>query len=137
MAGKRRIVRVPDMAPGRAQDTGPAPIPDGARIGNVVCSSLLSGRDAQTGGEHPADPNEQAAALFRNVRAFMEQAGGTPDDIVQLTVYLRDEQYRSAINSEWLKMFPDAQDRPGRIVVYREFRLESSLIAEVSLIAVL
>ncbi len=125
------------MAPGRAEETGPAPIPDGARIGNIVCSSLLSGRDAQTGASLPADPDAQAAALFRNVRAFMEQAGGTVDDIVQLTVYLRDEKYRSAINGEWLKMFPDAQDRPGRIVVYREFRLESSLIAELSLIAVL
>lgn len=137
MAGKRQILRVPDMAPGRTRDTGGAPIPDGAKIGNIVCSSLLSGRDAQTGGEHPTDPDEQAAALFRNIRTFMELAGGTPDDIVQLTVYLRDEKYRSSINKEWLKMFPDPNDRPGRIVVYREFGAESPLIGEVSLIAVL
>ena len=125
------------MAPGRAQGTSPAPVPGGARIGNVVCSSLLSGRDVQAETPLPADPDAQAAVLFRNVRSFMEQAGGTVDDIVQLTVYLRDEQYRSAINGEWLKMFPDAQDRPARIVVYREFPGDSPMIAELSLIAVL
>ncbi len=31
-----------------------------------------------------------------------------------MTVYLREEQYPEAINREWLKMFPDEEDRPAR-----------------------
>ena len=35
----------------------------------------------------------------------MRNAGGSPDHIIRMTVYLREEQYREAINREWLKSF--------------------------------
>ena len=100
----------------------------GAKIGNVVYSSGISGRDAATGLAHvwqrledpgakprPADPDRQAEVLFENLRKFMELAGGSPDDIVRMTVYLKEEEYRAqnSINKAWLKMFPDEHDRPA------------------------
>ncbi len=121
----------------RRQETGPAPIPEGARIGNIVASSLLSAvdRDPET-GRWPDDPAAQCASMFKAVEQFMAAAGGTPANIVQLTVYLRDELYRGYVNKEWLKMFPDPNSRPGRVIVYRDFP-GHNLYFEVSLIAVL
>ena len=96
---KREVVKVPGLS-------HQSPIPNGARFGNIVFSSAISGRDTKT-TEIPADPDKQTEALFRNVRTFMELAGGTPADIGHMTVYLKEERYRESINKEWLKMFPD------------------------------
>jgi enamine deaminase RidA (YjgF/YER057c/UK114 family) len=138
---KRQSVLSPSEV--RRNDAGPAPIPEGARVGNVIASSLMSGR-----GEKgmPRDPDEQAMSMFANLKSFMERAGGTTENIVQLTVYLQDEQYRPSINKAWLDTFPDPNSRPGRIVVYRDFGLERAarppepdrpqLFFEISVIAV-
>ncbi|HLG73085.1 MAG TPA: RidA family protein [Chloroflexota bacterium] len=90
-----------------------APIPNGCKIGNMVFSSGIMGRDTAT-NTIPEDPDEQAAAMFRNLRAFMEQAGGSPDNIAYMKVYVAEEKYRESINKEWLKMFPDEHSRPAR-----------------------
>ncbi|MBI3060714.1 MAG: RidA family protein, partial [Deltaproteobacteria bacterium] len=42
MASKREVVNIPGLAHG-------APIPNGAKIGNMVFSSAISGRDTETG----------------------------------------------------------------------------------------
>lgn len=140
MGDKREVVNLPDMFLVRRSDAANAPIPDGAKFGNLVCSSLIGGAK---GGVTSEDPEKQAETLFRNVRAFMEAAGGTTDNIVQITVYLKDEAYRSYMNKEWLKMFPDPKNRPARIVVYRDFPEtgggggRTPYVFEVSVIAVL
>ncbi|MBI2992156.1 MAG: RidA family protein, partial [Deltaproteobacteria bacterium] len=64
MAGKRQVVNIPGLAHG-------APIPNGAKIGNMVFSSAISGRDTET-GKLPEEPDRQAEALFRNIRTFMK-----------------------------------------------------------------
>ena len=79
----------------------------------MVFSSGIMGRDTAT-NSIPEDPAAQAAALFNNLRTFMEQAGGSPDDIAYVKVYLADEKHRDAINKEWLEMFPDEHSRPAR-----------------------
>lgn len=103
-------------------------------VGNLVFSSAISGRDPQT-GVAPADPDQQAAAMFRNLRRFMEAAGGTPEDIGHLTVYLKEEKYREAVNKAWLDMFPDAHNRPARHAVQSEMRRD--LLFQIEVIAVL
>ncbi|MEB3103959.1 RidA family protein [Ferviditalea candida] len=92
---------------------GTTPIPQGAKIDRFVFSSAIAGIDPDT-GEIPEDPAKQVELVFRHVRSFMENAGGTPDDIGKMTVYLQDEQYRDLVNQEWVKMFPDAESRPAR-----------------------
>ena len=123
MAQKRQIVRVTRVAVAD-REAGAAPIPDAVRIGNFFASSLLPGRDMTRGGLTPSDPDEQAAAMFANVRNALEQVGGSPEDIIQFTVYVQGEERRPPVNKEWLKMFPDPDNRPARIVVYRDFGLE-------------
>jgi enamine deaminase RidA (YjgF/YER057c/UK114 family) len=52
--------------------------------------------------------------MFRHVRAVVEAAGGTTDDIIKLTVWMADRSQRDALNVEWIKMFPDEHARPAR-----------------------
>ena len=103
---KREIIEIPGLAHG-------APIPMGAKIGNTVHSSAISGKNAKT-QELPPDPDTQATVLFDNIRTFMELAGGTPDDIIHMSVYMKEEEYRDSINKAWLAMFPDEHNRPAR-----------------------
>ena len=54
----------------------------------------------------------QAEVLFRNIHKFMELAGGTPENIAHMTVFLQDEKHRESINKAWIKMFPDETNAP-------------------------
>lgn len=89
------------------------PIPNACRIGNLIVSGGISGGDPKT-GELPAALEAQAANMFQNLRDIVEKAGATTDDIIKLTVFLKDASDRKALNVEWLKMFPDAESRPAR-----------------------
>ena len=124
---KRKSLHIKGMEHG-------APIPNGVVIGNMVFSSAISGKYAKT-GVLSSDPDEQADAMFRNLRLFMETAGGTPDDIASVKLYLKEEKYRDAVNKAWLKMFPDDHDRPARHALKAELRGE--MLMQIEVIAVL
>jgi len=124
---KRKSIHIKGMEHG-------APIPNGAAIGNIVFSSAISGKDAKTGVMSP-NSDEQAEAMFRNLQLFMESAGGTPDQIGYMKVYLKDEKYRDSVNNAWLKMFPDEHDRPARHAIKAELRGE--MLMQIEVIAVL
>lgn len=111
-----------------------APIPNGVVAGNMIFSSAISGKDAKT-GVLSANPDEQAEAMFRNLRLFMETAGGAPENIASMKVYLKDEKHRDAVNQAWLKMFPDEHDRPARHALKAELRGE--VLFQIEVIAVL
>ena len=90
------------------------PIPNASRIGNIMMSSVISGVDpgART---YPAELSGQVANIFKHIRAAVETAGGTPDNILRITFYVRDQAAgRAALNDEWVKMFPDPNSRPAR-----------------------
>lgn len=93
-----------------------APIPLGARVGNIVCSSGIAGKDPAS-GELPADAALQARHAFTNLRALLAAGGASLADVVRLTVTLADDGLREAVNAEWLACFPDADDRPARHIV--------------------
>lgn len=104
--GRRRTIHIPGVRHN-------APIPYGARVGNVVYSSAIQGINADT-GELPDDAAEQARQCFRNLRTFLECAGASPDDVVRMTCFLADLADRPALNEPWLEMYPDENDRPAR-----------------------
>jgi 2-iminobutanoate/2-iminopropanoate deaminase len=124
---KRKSIHIKGMEHG-------APIPNGAVIGNMIFSSAISGKDAKT-GVLSKDADEQAEAMFRNLRLFMEEAGGTPDNIGYMTVFLKEEKYRDSVNKAWQKMFPDEHDRPARHAVKAELRGE--MLFQIQIIAML
>ena len=89
------------------------PIPNAARIGNLVMSGIINGVDPDT-GEVAEGMEAQCRFLFVHVRSIVEAAGGTTDDILKITVWMRDRSRREALNREWLAMFPDEASRPAR-----------------------
>ena len=90
------------------------PIPNASRIGNVMMSSVISGVDPGT-RNMPPDLAKQVTNLFTHVRTAIASAGGTPDDIIKMTFWMKDPGTgRAALNEEWLKMFPDATSVFGR-----------------------
>ncbi|MGN6720349.1 MAG: RidA family protein [Candidatus Binatia bacterium] len=124
---KRKTIHIKGMEHG-------APIPNGVVIGNMVFSSAISGKDAKTAVLSP-NPDEQAEAMFRNLQLFMESAGGKPENIAYMKVYLKEEKLRDSVNKAWLKMFPDEHDRPARHALKTELRGDN--LFQIEVIAVL
>ena len=90
------------------------PIPNACRLGNLVMSSVIGGQDFGT-RTLPQTLEEQVANVFRHIRHDIEAAGGTTDDIIKITFWLKDPvNQRAALNGEWVKMFPDPDARPAR-----------------------
>jgi 2-iminobutanoate/2-iminopropanoate deaminase len=90
------------------------PIPNACRIGNIVVSSIIGGSNPGT-RELPATLEQQVANVFAHIRHDVEAAGGSVDDIIKITFWVRDPaKQRAALNAEWVKMFPDAEARPAR-----------------------
>jgi 2-iminobutanoate/2-iminopropanoate deaminase len=128
MATRRlRSIEVPGV------NHGKAPIPMGARVGNMIFSSGLIGKDPAT-NTLPADPASQVRFVFQHMRTLLEQGGATLEDVVRVTVFLKDNAYREAVNVEWLKCFPDPHDRPARHSLQQD--LPGGMLVQLEIIAV-
>jgi len=89
------------------------PIPNACRIDNLLVSGVINGVDPAT-GKVPPTLEEQCAFLFGHLRRIVQAGGGSIDDIIKMTVWMKDRSQREALNREWLKMFPDKETRPAR-----------------------
>ena len=98
-----------------------APIPLGARVGNLICSSGIAGKDRAT-GQLPPDAASQARAAFDNMQRLLAAGGATLADVAKLTIYAKDNSVRDAINTEWLRAFPDPADRPARHILIQDLQ---------------
>ncbi|WP_283137977.1 RidA family protein [Rhizohabitans arisaemae] len=107
MGRRRQVIDVPGVR------HGTAPIPMAVRTGNMVYSSGIHGMDPET-GEVPADPARQVELVFRHMRTIVENAGGGTDDIAMVIFNVVGDELRPLVNDEWIKMFPDDDDRPAR-----------------------
>ena len=92
------------------------PIPSASKRGPFVASGAISGADPDT-GVVPPDLDLQCRFMFENVRRVMAAAGGTPDDIIKMTVWITDRSLREILNRHWVAMFPDPHSRPARHTV--------------------
>ena len=90
------------------------PIPNASMIGNILMSSIISGRDPET-GKAPPEAEAQIANIFKQIKAGVEAAGGTVDDIIKVNFWVRDPAVgRKMLNGEWTMMFPNEASRPAR-----------------------
>lgn len=107
--GKRQVIHLEGLE-------HKAPIPAAVRIGDMLFSSAIGGRDPET-GRYPDDPAEQARLAFTHMASLVRQAGGDIDDIAHVTVFLKDPDHKKFVDDEWTRMFPDPEDRPARHAV--------------------
>ena len=110
------------------------PIPAACRIGNLLMSGVITAKDART-GKRPETLEGQCAAVFRHVREIVEAGGMTTDDILRMTVWLKDPSDRKALNVEWVKMFPDPQHRPARMVMPNPAEGDALIMCDVTAVS--
>lgn len=89
------------------------PIPNATRIGNLLMSGVIVGLDPGT-RNMPSDLDSQLTNMFAHVKEIVETAGGTTDDIIKITVWLKNPADRELLNKHWVKMFPEENARPSR-----------------------
>jgi 2-iminobutanoate/2-iminopropanoate deaminase len=92
---------------------GNNPIPLASVVGNLLISGGIMGQEPGN-PKLPEDLPTQAKLMFANVRRVLEAAGGTTEDIVKVTIFLKHGLDRQPINNEWVEMFPDPASRPAR-----------------------
>jgi len=110
------------------------PIPTAVKIKNLVYSSALKGTHPET-GEIPENVEEEVENIFNYIREIVKKAGGSTDDIAKVSVSLVDRELKKVVNKEWLKMFPNDNNRPVRHSTVRN--LNVGLSVQIEFIAVL
>jgi 2-iminobutanoate/2-iminopropanoate deaminase len=110
-----------------------SPIPNASRIGDIIVSGLIRGHDPATGKLAPT-LEQQCAFMFQHMRQTVEAGGATLDDIIKVTVWMK-ELTREPVNKEWVKMFPDPASRPTRQVM--EVPMEPGVLIQCDFVAVI
>jgi enamine deaminase RidA (YjgF/YER057c/UK114 family) len=89
------------------------PIPNASRIGPFLVSGGIFGKNPQT-GKVPEGIEAQCEQTFANIRKVLEAGGATPENVIKLSVWLKDMANRPIVNKYWLQLFPDDHSRPAR-----------------------
>lgn len=113
---------------------GGNPIPAVARIGNLVMTGGISGIDLAT-GKMPETIETQCANMFDLAAKILETAGVRLGDVIKVTVFLKPDLRRDALNSEWLRYFPDPHSRPVRHTIVNPF-LPGGMLVQCEMTAV-
>ncbi len=90
-----------------------APLPMACRIGSILATSGVSGKNVKT-GEMPNDPDEQTKHAFINMASVLKAGGLDMGDVVKMTVLVADEDFSASINKYWTQSYPDKTKRPAR-----------------------
>ena len=104
---ERRSIDAPGFSHGKL------PIPAASRIGPFIASGNIFGYDFEAGA-HPDDAEAQVSLMFAHMQRIVEAAGARLGDILKVTVYIREDSVRAAVDGCWVKLFPDAASRPAR-----------------------
>jgi reactive intermediate/imine deaminase len=98
----RRVIKLPTANP-------QLPFSDGILVGNTLYLSGKIGIDPKT-GKPPEDPEAEARLMIDGIKATLEMAGMTMDDLVTATVYCSDltlyDKFNGVYRSYFTKEFP-------------------------------
>ena len=67
------------------------------RFGTQVFLSGLVALDVDGNLQGVDDPHAQAVLIFKNMRHYMEAAGGSIQDIIKVTIYVTDMSHRPSV----------------------------------------
>ena len=99
----------------------------GVRVGPTLYVSGTTGIDPATGELAGATIQEQTRQALRNCKAVVEAAGGTLDDVVQVTVLLANPADFAGMNEEYARVF--ATQPPARAVTKLGVELPNFLVS--------
>ncbi|MCC7487463.1 MAG: RidA family protein [Burkholderiales bacterium] len=90
----------------------------------------VAGHGGLHGAEHPLDGDfeGQARQAFRNLATTLEQAGGTLDDIVTMTVFIADARYGDAFIAIRKEVYPSGRFPASALITVAGFARPSMLV---------
>lgn len=103
------------------------------QVGNMLFASGQLGLDPATGNFPEDGVKEQTIQSFQNVKAILEEAGFSINDVVKTTVFLADMADFAAMNEIYASQFEG--DFPARSAVAVK-TLPKNALVEVEVIAV-
>lgn len=110
--------------------------PLGVRLGKVVFSAPIDGRDPAT-GLRSGDRKTQMRQAFRNMEAFVERAGGKTSDLIHVFIFVRSRDDQKDMLDVWLEEFPNDGDRPARKAIFDPTLERESKVIHLMCVAVL
>ena len=108
----------------------------GIRTDNIVWIAGQVARDAAGNLIGEGDAEAQAEQCLTNMRAIIEAAGGTMDDIVRMVIYLTDRSYRPAVGTVRARIFHEPFLPTTTLVIVAGLALPEYLV-EIEGVAVL
>ena len=86
--------------------------PSGARIGDVVVSTIMAPVDQCSGKLAAADLDGQIEAVNGAIEGFLSANGLGFSDVARVTYFMPDLSERLKLNPPWVEWYPDPNDRP-------------------------
>jgi 2-iminobutanoate/2-iminopropanoate deaminase len=102
------------------------------RFGNLVFVAGQTGRHPKT-GELGRDIREQTRHTLERIKAILEAAGTSLDNVLTATVYLTRREDLAAYNEEYARYFP--ADKPARTTVTVASLNTPELVIEITVTA--
>lgn len=106
--GERRSINI------GSQKHGAHPIPSASLKNGMLASSAVYGSPVKP--DEPIGIDDQCASLFATMAEICREAGGSLDDIIHVSIKLKNPAERDALNAHWETAFPDPASRPARHV---------------------
>ena len=133
------------MAKAVRRRLSPQALPPGRDRARGYSYGMQVGTMVWTGGQVPydetatvigaGDPRAQADQCLKNIAAVLAEAGGTLDDVVELTVYVRSTEYYAPVREARLSAFTDP-NFPALVVVAGNEFAQPEFLVEMHAIAV-
>lgn len=106
---------------------------DGAVAGGFVWVSGMLALDATGALLGPGDVVRQAERVHENIAAVLARAGAGFEDVVKVTVYLRDIRDRAAVNTVRQRFF--GESRPASTLVEVSAFVVAGALVEIDAVA--
>ncbi len=103
-------------------------------LGNIVFVSGIGPHDPKTGKQVEGGIREQTKAVMELLKAALEEAGSSLDDVLKCTVYLTDMDGYGAMNEVYASYFKSAPARTC-VQVSKLPRPEETCMVEIDAIA--
>ncbi|AAL64603.1 RidA family protein [Pyrobaculum aerophilum] len=116
-------------------DKAPKPIgpySQAVRVGNLLFVSGQIPVDPKTGEVVKGDIRDQTRQVLENIKAVLEAAGYTLNDVVMAFVFLADMNHFPLFNEVYAMYFPE---RPPARVTVQAARLPRDVLIEIAVIA--
>jgi 2-iminobutanoate/2-iminopropanoate deaminase len=111
------------------------PYSQGVRAGNLIFTAGQIALDPETQRVVAAGIADQTTRVFENLKAILEEAGASLENVVKATVFLKDFNDFAAMNAVYgAYLAPEGVAPPARTTV-EVSRLPKDVLVEIELIA--